>query len=679
MSYFPRSVSKQCTKKILAQMEDSFFKVNINENESNVCFFCKIEYKNKKIPVIMINKYLIDLEFINSIVIPMNNELKTFKFGKTRFIDKDFDMSIIEIVDDKIENVDFLEIDDKLYEKEAQMFYYKENIYIIQFDNKRESSVSYGIMNNIINKHIYYYGNLSQSCKSFFIFNLSNNKLIGINSNNPKDSNKGIFLKNTINKFINKYKKNIKKYNEINILIEVNREDVYEKIYILDNGYKTSNGGYYKHNNVKELNDLNTELYINDKKHKYNKYFQPNKKGKYKIKMKFYINLTDCSYMFVGCKNIICINFILFNTCLIKNMAHMFHGCNNLKLVNNLSSFDTKNVIDMQYMFSGCNNLKELNLSSFDTKNVTDMQYMFSGCNNLKELNLSSFNTKNVTDMQYMFWGCINLNELNLSSFNTKKVMFVEGIFYNCPKDIINSNLLYLMGRYNEINILIEINKEDIYKNINVIKNTNELNDLNTELYINDKFVKFNKSFKPEKEGKYEIKLRFYINLTDCSKMFYNCKNITAINFIYFNTRNVICMKYMFCGCNNLRTINNVSSFDTTNVTDMQYMFNECFSLKELNLSSFDTKNVKDMQYMFNGCNNLKELNLLSFDTKNVKDMTGMFYECNNLGNLNLSSFDYENVSYASGIFYNCQKNIINSNLSILKQFCLIDLTKELI
>ena len=311
MSYFPSPVSKKITKKILVQMENSFFKVEGNENDNNVCCFCRIKYKNKKIPVIMINKYLIDLEFINSIVIQINNEFKTFKFGKTRFINKNFDVSIIEIADDKFENIDFLEIDDKLYEKESQMFYYKENIYIIQIDNKNEISVSYGMVNNIINKHIYYYCNLTQNCKSFCIFNLSNNKLIGINSNNPKVSNRGIFLKNTINKFIDIYKQNIKKYNEINISIEVNKEDVYKSIYILDNGYKTSYRECYNHNNLKELNDLNTELYINDEKYKYNKFFQPNKEGKYKIKLKFYNNLTDCSYMFVGCKNITCINFIL--------------------------------------------------------------------------------------------------------------------------------------------------------------------------------------------------------------------------------------------------------------------------------------------------------------------------------------------------------------------------------
>ena len=38
--------------------------------------------------------------------------------------------------------------------------------------------------------------------------------------------------------------------------------------------------------------------------------------------------------MFTGCKNIISINFIKFNTKHVKNMKYMFHGCKNLKNIN---------------------------------------------------------------------------------------------------------------------------------------------------------------------------------------------------------------------------------------------------------------------------------------------------------------------------------------------------------
>ena len=120
---------------------------------------------------------------------------------------------------------------------------------------------------------------------------------------------------------------------------------------------------------MNELNDLNTKIYIDNNKYKYKKYFIPEQKGKYIIKLEFTTSLTDCSYMFAGCNNILEINFISFNTKYVTNMEYMFYKCKNLKTVN-LSSFDTKKIINMNHMFAECSNLDYLDLSSFDTKNV---------------------------------------------------------------------------------------------------------------------------------------------------------------------------------------------------------------------------------------------------------------------------------------------------------------------
>ena len=346
MSYYPIPVTKQCTQNILDQMNNLFFEIKGNDKDINNCCFCKIEYKNKKVPVIIINKYLIDLEFMNSIDISINNKLKTIKFGRTRLISEEFGLSIIEIIDNNLEDINFMEIDEKLNENESEMFYNKISIYIIQIDYKNEKSVSYGILNSIHNNRLFYFCNLPKNYKSYYIFDLSNNKIIGISNSYPKYYNKGIFLKFAINKFINRYKLNIKMKNEINILIKVNKEDINKEIYF----FKNINNG------LKKINKLNTEIYINDKLNECNNYFKPEKEGKYEIKLKFNVNLTDCSYMFAECQNIININFISFNTSLIKNMKYFFYGCNNLRTIDNLTFFDTKNVTDMSYMFYDCKN-----------------------------------------------------------------------------------------------------------------------------------------------------------------------------------------------------------------------------------------------------------------------------------------------------------------------------------
>ena len=86
--------------------------------------------------------------------------------------------------------------------------------------------------------------------------------------------------------------------------------------------------------NLKELNESNTKLFINDKERPFKKYFYPEYQGYYNINILFTINLTDCSYMFAGCKNIKKINLNSFNTKYITNMKYMFYKCEKLKNIN---------------------------------------------------------------------------------------------------------------------------------------------------------------------------------------------------------------------------------------------------------------------------------------------------------------------------------------------------------
>ena len=51
------------------------------------------------------------------------------------------------------------------------------------------------------------------------------------------------------------------------------------------------------------------------------------------ILLKFNILMTDCSFMFYGCKNIINIDLSSFNTQNVTNMGCMFFDCSNLKEV----------------------------------------------------------------------------------------------------------------------------------------------------------------------------------------------------------------------------------------------------------------------------------------------------------------------------------------------------------
>jgi len=578
---YPRPIAIKGTKEILNQMENCICKIYKDGGGMGTGFFCKIIYNNFNIPVMMTNNHVIDEKYIkenNNIKLTLNDDniTKTIILDNNRkiYTNEEYDITIIEIKCEKDKINNFMDLDEKIFNEDSEiLFNNNHSIYIPQYLNGDIVVVSYGTINKIDGYDINHYCCTDSGSSGSPIINLLNNKIIGIHKEGSSrfKYNKGTYLKYPINEFINKFNNNIE------ITLDINNDDINKEIYFLDNiDYiedKTNINHF--HDNLKELNEYNPKLYINNIKYKFKKYFIPEKEGKYKIKLILKINIKDCSFMFAGCKNIIDINFQNFNTSNVINMRYMFSGCENIKELD-LSSFNTKNVKNMEGMFGiysnaytiitnidwpsfdivklseiktyikGCKSLEKLNLSSFDTKNVNNMMCMFKGCSELKELNLSSFNTKNVNNMMYMFYCCSELKELNLSSFNTK-------------------------------------------------------------------------------------------NVNNMMCMFANCSELKELNLSSFNTKNVNNMIYMFFGCFQLKEIN-LCSFDTKNVNNMMYMFFCCSQLKEINLCSFNTKNVNNMKAMFGGCEQLKELNLSSFDTKNVNNVKGIFYLCD-IDNFNLSSF----------------------------------------
>ena len=75
------------------------------------------------------------------------------------------------------------------------------------------------------------------------------------------------------------------------------------------------------------------------------------------------------------------INFIIEGE--LNNMSFMFKDCPSLIQIA-FNSIDTRKVVKMASMFQGCENLEYLDLSNFNTSNVTNMFCMFSSCSKLK-------------------------------------------------------------------------------------------------------------------------------------------------------------------------------------------------------------------------------------------------------------------------------------------------------
>ena len=195
-------------------------------------------------------------------------------------------------------------------------------------------------------------------------------------------------------------------------------------------------------------------------------------------------------------------------------------------------------------------------------------------------------------------------------------------------EEVLNSIKKIQKNIKNEIKLNLKVENIDINNEVNFLthfetidnfKPLNELSELNTEIFINEKQLKFQRSFNPEKEGIYSVIIKFHNPLKDCSYMFYGCDNIIGIDLSSFDTKNIINMKNMFMFCINLKSID-LSNFNTTNVENMENMFYRCKNLIKLNLTSFDIKNVKNISGFIDGCNSLKEINVKKNTFTDLKD-----------------------------------------------------------
>ena len=435
---YPNPITVECTAKILEQMKNSICKIN-NENGRATGFFCYVD-KNKKLPVMITNNHIINEKIINAtnnIIVTLNDDREkiTININDDRkiYTSQKYDITIIEIKEEKIKEYIELDINNILEDNFNIINDNNENIYILhypEYDNGQKASVSYGILKEINNDYdIKYICNSNLGSCGAPILNISNNKVIGIHKESSinSHSNMGVYLKYPIKEYINninliKKPKELKleidnnqineeikseiinnKINEINndeiteekneiiIKVKVDKNDIDKDIFFLDNSCESylignnwmSDYGLY----LKELNESNVEVYINDLKYKFKKYFQPKKEGIYNIKLKFKIKMKSCFSMFYRCKNIISIDLSSFYSKDVMNMGSMFYYCTNLTSVD-LSNFETKNAYSMDGMFGFCSKLTNLDLTSFDTTYINSLTEMFKRCNGLETIKI---------------------------------------------------------------------------------------------------------------------------------------------------------------------------------------------------------------------------------------------------------------------------------------------------
>ena len=149
-------------------------------------------------------------------------------------------------------------------------------------------------------------------------------------------------------------------------------------------------------------------------------------------------------------------------------------------------------------------------------------------------------------------------------------------------------------------------------------------------------------------EGAYDLNQGWYAISENIKKVVFDAS--------FANARPTSCDSW-FHYCPNLTTIEGIEYFNTENVTNMRYMFCDCRSLKSLDLTNFNTENVTDMYYMFAYCKSLESLDLTNFNTAKVTDMAGMFQSCYALTTIYASdNFVTDQVTYGNNMFNGCEK-----------------------
>ena len=108
----------------------------------------------------------------------------------------------------------------------------------------------------------------------------------------------------------------------------------------------------------------------------------------------------------------------------------------------------------------------------------------------------------------------------------------------------------------------------------------------------------------------FEIKLIGISNVTDMSKIFYDCKTLYSLpDNCKWNTSNVINMNYMFYDCKSLVDLSVISHWNISKVTSLNKAFAWCQNLNNCpDISKWDTSNVTKMKGIFCWCTSLTSL-----------------------------------------------------------------------
>jgi len=279
----PEPVTISGTKTILNQLMNCICKLNIN-GVNGTGFFCKIPFQNNETKIfLMTNYHVLDKNYYeanNKINLLINDEkeIKTIdlRIKRNTYFNQDNDITLIEINEnDNIKN--YLELDENLFRHNNNILYEHKSLYVLQYPQGRNASVSYGILTSLDKYEIKHICSTENGSSGSPILNLKSNKVIGIHKEGSInfEFNKGTYLKYILIDFI---QKNTNKINENQYSI-INNNNVN-----IQNNYENYNKMYINNFNIEENNYFNQ---LNNIKFETDIYDDRNKPGQIKINVNF--------------------------------------------------------------------------------------------------------------------------------------------------------------------------------------------------------------------------------------------------------------------------------------------------------------------------------------------------------------------------------------------------------
>lgn len=355
-------------------------------------------------------------------------------------------------------------------------------------------------------------------------------------------------------------------------------------------------------------------------------------------------NATNASYLFKGCKALASIGEI--DLPLATNVSYLFNGCIALASIGEIALPLATNA---DQMFYGCTALTSV--GDLSLPEATSTYYVFGNCTSLQTV--GAVTLPKTTTCSSMFSGDAALT--SIGAIQVPKLNNAASMFYGCSALTAVNITMNTAGSYTTQSLrsmfegctnLIRIDGTIAAQNVTDL----------SRMFYNCSSLQGTLAL----GGLQGL-------VTNMTEMFSGCSALTRISFhdnLTNNTSGVTSFSRMFYGCSSLTQIDGITHLNTSAATNLSRMFYGCSSLVTLTLDPYqdywNTSKVTDMTEMFSGCTALTAIRSNSTTpahlvTTSLTSTVRMFRGCENLEMLDVSGLA-GNISSLQEMFSGCAK-----------------------